>query len=135
MNAEQESNQYLLLFRGTDWDKRLSPEEIQQIMTRWNAWFEGLTEKGIAKGGQPLAEEGKVVSGKGGQTVVDGPFAESKEAIAGYFLLQVNQLEEALQIARQCPALDYGMQVEVRQVVECCAAGRAARAHAASTSG
>ena len=49
-----------------------------------------------AKASQPLGREGKIVSGRQGRTVTDGPFAESKEAIAGYLLLQVDDLNEAL---------------------------------------
>lgn len=124
MKMKTETPEYLLLFRGNEWDKELSPEEIQTIMTRWNAWFEGLVEKGTAKAGQPLANAGKIVSGKKGRMVVDGPFAESKEAVAGYFLLAVGSENEAVEIARQCPALDHGMTVEVRRVVECCAENR-----------
>ena len=114
-------NGHMLLFRGNHWDKDLSPEQIQDVMTRWMAWFEDLMEDGRAKSGQPLQREGKIVSGKNGHTVADGPFAESKEAIAGYFLLTVETMDEALAIAKLCPALEYGMNVEVRPVSECCA--------------
>ena len=112
----------MLLFRGTQWDKDLSPEEIQKMVTQWYAWFERLTQEGKCKAGHPLEREGKIVSGRTGRTVADGPFAESKEAIGGYFLLQVEDLDEALEIAKQCPGLDYGIDVEVRPVAEQCAA-------------
>lgn len=126
MHNENPKVEYMLLFRGLHWEKNLSPEEIQQVMTRWVSWFDKLSEKGILKAGQPLAEEGKIVSGTGGQSVVDGPFAESKEAIAGYFLLEVEDLDQAVEIARQCPALEHGLQVEVRLVSRCCNAGHIA---------
>jgi hypothetical protein len=109
---------HLLLIRGTDWDRDLSLEEIDRVMNRWIAWFDRLTAQGKAKAGQPLSNEGKLVSGKKGQTVADGPFAESKETIAGYIFLQVSGLDEAVEIARECPGLDYGMTVEVRPVRE-----------------
>ena len=100
--------------------KGLSPEEIQAVTTNWRAWFERLTREGKAKAGQPLLNEGKVVSGKHGRVVADGPFAESKEAIGGYFLLQVDSLERAVAIAQECPGLAYGATVEVRPVsAEC----------------
>ena len=54
--------------------------------------------------------------------MADGPFAESKEAIGGYFLLQVDDMDEAVEIAKQCPGLAYGIDVEVRPVAEECAA-------------
>lgn len=135
MSTQTTTSEYLLLFRGTHWDKGLSPEEIQKVMGQFMAWFERLTQQGKAKGGQPLANEGKIVSGKKGRTVADGPFAESKEAIAGYFLLQVGDLNEALEIAKQCPTLEYGATIEVRPVAgECATMQRANQqlAHAAA---
>ena len=62
--------------------------------------------------------EGKVVSGKQ-RTVADGPFAESKEAIGGYFYLTVADENEAIEIAKQCPGLEYGAVVEVRAGRRC----------------
>ena len=112
----------MLLFRGTQWDKDLSPEEIQKMVTQWYAWFERLTQEGKCKAGHPLEREGRIVSGRAGRTVADGPFAESKEAIGGYFLLQVDDLDEAVEIAKQCPGLSYGIDVEVRPVAEQCSA-------------
>jgi hypothetical protein len=113
-------SEYMLLFRGADWHKGLSPEEMQQVAGQWMAWFKSLTEEGKAIAGSPLEREGKVVSGKNGRVVADGPFAESKEAIGGYFLLRVKNFDEALAIAKQCPGLSYGAIVEVRPVAEQC---------------
>ena len=130
----QTQNEYMLLFRGTHWDKGLSPEEIQKMVGQWYAWFERLTQEGKCKAGRPLEREGKIVSSRKGRTVADGPFAESKEAIGGYFLLQVDDLNEAVEIAKECPGLDYGIDVEFRPVAEqCTARARAneALAHAA----
>jgi hypothetical protein len=126
MSTENNKSEYLLIFRGTDWDKGLSPEEIQKVTGEFMAWFQGLLAEGTAKGGQPLEHEGRIVSGKKGRTVADGPFAESKEAIGGYFLLQVRDLDEAVAIARQCPTLEYGSQVEVRPVAGDCVSMRRA---------
>jgi len=113
-------NEYLLLFRGNDWYNSLSPEELQKAMGDFKAWFDRLTAQGKLKGAQPLVPEGKIVSGKNGRMVADGPFAESKEAIGGYFLLAVNSLDEAVAVAKSCPSLEYGTQVEVRPVAEEC---------------
>jgi hypothetical protein len=110
----------MLLFRGTNWDKDLSPEQIQKVVSDWYAWFERLKQEGRCLGGHPLQNQGKMVSGKGGRQVADGPFAESKEAIGGYFYLQVADEAEAVAIARQCPGLEYGSVVEVRPVAEMC---------------
>src|SRR5262245_25324909 len=96
-----EKSDYLLLFRGANWDKGLSPEQLQKVVTDWYAWFERLKAEGKCLGGHPLQESGKVISGHGGRTVADGPFAESKETVAGYFYLQVSGEAEAVAIARQ----------------------------------
>jgi hypothetical protein len=121
MDKPTQKNDYLLLFRGTGWHRDLSPQEIQTTMTAWTEWFTGLVKDGRCKGGHPLEAKGRVVSGKNG-AISDGPFAETKEAVGGYFYLQVESEEEAVEIARQCPALDYGLTVEVRPVVPSCPA-------------
>ena len=110
----------MLLFRGTDWQKGISPEQMQQVSDKWMAWFKGLMDAGTVVAGHPLEREGKIVSGKNGKVVSDGPFAESKEAIGGYFLLKVESLDEAVAIAQQCPGLPYGTLVEVRPVAGEC---------------
>ncbi len=110
---------FMLLFVGTDWHKGLSPEEMQKVSDQWMAWFQGLMKQGKCVSGHPLEREGKTVSGKNAR-VVDGPFAESKEAIGGYFLLNVATMDEAVAIAKLCPGLPYGAKVEVRQVRDEC---------------
>lgn len=131
MKNESNNTEYMLLFRGTDWTKGLSPEQIQQFMGRFKAWFEGLQAQGKVVAGQPLEREGKVVSGKNGRIVADGPFAESKEAIGGYFLLSVGSMDEAVAIAKGCPGLELGAVVEVRPIAQECPTFReAAKAEA-----
>lgn len=110
----------MLIFRGTDWYKGLSPEEMQRVADVWMAWFKRLTDEGKAVAGNPLEREGKIVSGKNGRIVSDGPFAEAKETIGGYFILKVNDLDEAVAIAQECPGLPYGIRVEVRPVAGEC---------------
>ena len=113
-------SEYMLLFRGTDWHKGLSPEEIQEVVKQMYTWLDRLTAEGKAKAGKPLFPEGKVVSQKKGRSVSDGPFAESKEAIGGFFLLEVASLDEAAEIAKEFPSLNYGATVEVRPVAPEC---------------
>jgi hypothetical protein len=120
MSTEMASPEHILLFRGSYWDNNLSPEELQNVMSQWTIWFDRLAEQGKIKSAQPLLHEGRIVSWKKGQTIADGPFAESKEAIGGYFLLQNCDSDEALEIAKECPALPYGMTVEVRPVAGIC---------------
>jgi len=123
MSATTTDSNYMLIFRGTDWCNGLSPEEMQQVFEQWMAWFKRLTDQGKAIGGNPLQPSGKIVSGKGGRSVTDGPFAESKEAIGGYFMLKVGGIDDAVAIARECPGLPYGVKVEVRPLAEVCPLG------------
>jgi hypothetical protein len=125
----QNQNGYMLLFRGTELRKSLSPEEMQKVSEDWMAWFKRLTEQGKAVAGNPLEREGKIVSGKE-RVVSDGPFAESKEAIGGYFLLDVATMNEALAIAKECPGLPYGIRVVVRPVAGECPIATEVRAEA-----
>jgi len=75
----------MLFFRNTGPENyhHLSPDQRQQVVTRWNDWFEGLVSQGKAVEGQPLEMDTRIISGPGGGRVVDGPFPEAKEAIAG----------------------------------------------------
>jgi hypothetical protein len=116
---------YLLFFRnsGPETHQHLSPSQRQQLLTRWNAWYEGLAAEGKAVEGQPLELETRVVSGAGGSRVVDGPFAEAKEAIGGYVKLLVGSLDEATAIAQRHPGLAYGLIIEVRQMAGSCHLG------------
>ncbi|NJR41352.1 MAG: hypothetical protein HC767_00560 [Akkermansiaceae bacterium] len=116
-NPQQSTGEHLLFIRGTHWNNSLSPTELQSIMVDFYGWVEGLQSQGILLGAQPLLEAGKLVSGPQ-CLVTDGVFAESKEAIAGYFLLAVNSLEEAVRFAQQCPILSYGAQIEVRPIAD-----------------
>lgn len=118
--STEAKKEFILFFRGSQWDQNLSPEEIQKVMGQFMGWFERLREEGRLKAGQPLERKGKIVSGKKGRAVSDGPFAESKEAVGGYFLLTVADLDEAVEIAQQCPILEYGSTVEVRPVADQC---------------
>ena len=117
---ENSNSEIMLLFRGTDWHKDMSPEEMQAAAGRFMAWFERLKAEGKAKAGQPLQNAGRVIS-KNGRTLSDGPYAESKEAIGGYFILNVTDMDEAIEIAKQCPGLDIGLKVEVRPIAARCA--------------
>jgi hypothetical protein len=120
MSVSNEPSDYMLLFRGKHWDRGLSPQELRQAIDRVMAWMEGLKNQGKVKAGQPLGPESKMVSGKNGRTVADGPFAESKEAVGGFLQIEAKSLDEAVAIAKTCPTLEYGLTIEVRPVLEEC---------------
>jgi hypothetical protein len=116
---------FMLFFRnsGPETHAHLSPDQRQQLVTRWNAWFEGLVAEGKATEGQPLELETRLVSAPGGARVVDGPFLEAKEAIGGYVKLMVRDLDEATAIAQRHPGLAHGLIIEVRQMTPTCHLG------------
>jgi hypothetical protein len=116
----QPQNGYMLLFRSDEWYEELSYDEIQKVISQNNAWVEELTAQGKAEPSHALESKGATVSGKNGRVVSDGPFVESKEAIGGYLLLNVETLEEAIAIAKSSPNLAYGTSIEVRPVAEEC---------------
>lgn len=118
-NHQQSTGEHLLLIRGTHWNSGLSPAELQRIMTEFYGWVEGLQSRGLLRGAQPLMEEGRLVSGAQ-SLVTDGVFAESKEAVAGYFLLAVASTDEAVKLAQACPILAHGAQIEVRPIANLC---------------
>lgn len=119
---ETGSSSYLLIFRESSPERyeAMSPEQRREALEEWNAWGDGLAERGIMQHGHPLEPQGRLVSGTGGQHVVDGPFAEAKEVVGGYFLIHVAGLEEATAIAQRCPLLPYGMTVEIRPITGGC---------------
>ncbi|PTL83317.1 YciI family protein [Vitiosangium sp. GDMCC 1.1324] len=119
---EAKPSSYMLIFRDSTPEAyhAMSPAQREQSMQDWNAWYDGLVAQGKVQHGHPLEPRGRVVSGARGERVVDGPFAEAKEAIGGYFMLTVASLDEATEIAQQCPNLKNGMIVEVRPITEVC---------------
>ncbi|MHB8481466.1 MAG: YciI family protein [Nitrospiria bacterium] len=114
-------NEFIFLYRNTDEAHREamgSPEKAQQSMKKWRVWLKGLTDGGHLKSiGQPLERVGKVVGGKK-KTVTDGPYAETKDIIGGYSIVEAKNLDQAAQFAAGCPVLEYGGSVEVRPVMQ-----------------
>jgi len=109
-------SQFMYLFRGgNDWTKA-DPKDIQANMQKWVAWMKDLGAKGHFKGsGEPLDRTGKVVRGKS-KTVTDGPYAEAKDIVGGYLLIEAKDIAEATELSRGCPLLEEDGSVEVRAV-------------------
>ena len=104
--------EYLVISRG-QWDEDKSPEQIQQAIDDFYVWHERLVGEGRMKSGQRLARQARMVSRQG---VTDGPFAEAKEIIGGYWFIVAASLDEAAKIAAQNPCLARGLVYEVRPV-------------------
>lgn len=106
--------QFVLMLRDSGaFPEDISPEEIQQILERYGAW----SERVGAKGQKLRDEEGRVVTRKdnGGVTVTDGPYAESKEVIGGYFVVDASDYDAAAKLVEDCPHLQFGS-IEIRQI-------------------
>ena len=106
----------MLIFHGGI-KSNASPEELQANMGKWMAWVEKLNKEGRYESGEPLLPGGKLVSGKN-KTVTDGPYTEGKELVGGYFVIKADSLDEAVEIAKDCPDFDYGASVQVRPVMK-----------------
>ena len=105
---------FTFLYRGRD--THASPEQMQKTMEKWRAWFKELGEKGHLKDiGHPLENTGRVVRGKQ-KSVNDGPFAEAKDVVGGFTLIQAPDLEHAVELSKDCPILEVGGSVEVRPI-------------------
>jgi hypothetical protein len=108
--------EFLFLYRGGE--STATPDESQQIMQRWMNWFKELTASGNLKdGGQPLEDEGKLVKSKSGPAT-DGPFAEAKDLVGGYSVIEAPSLERAAELAKGCPILERQGFVEVRPIMK-----------------
>jgi hypothetical protein len=112
---------YMLAIIGEegDWED-VTPEEMKAAMARWGEYDERLLADGVWVAGdglQPSATATTVTIGEGGATVTDGPFAETKEQLGGFYLLECDGLDEALEYAKQIPGRP-GTSIEVRPVMD-----------------
>ena len=110
-------NYLLLLHENPAVFEEMSPEEMQAIITKYSAWKEEMDRTGKMVAGKKLQDGvGRVLRRQGGQpTISDGPYTESKEVIGGLFEIVADDYEQAVEIALQCPHLEYGT-VEVREI-------------------
>jgi hypothetical protein len=110
-------SEFALLFRSTVEGQRAAmgtPERAQRSLETWLAWIRHLEARGhLTKRGQPLDPAGKVVR-KG--SVIDGPYAESKDLVLGVLVIEAGDLDEAAHLAADCPIAEQGGSVEVRPV-------------------
>ena len=109
-------SEFVFLYRGGE--RGRSPEQAQQVIEKWMAWFKDMAGKGHVKDqGQPLERTGKLVKGKQ-KTVTDGPFAEVKDVIGGYTLIEARDLDHAVELSKGCPIFEREGAVEVRPVMK-----------------
>jgi hypothetical protein len=110
----------LVMEQGDERRARQAPEG-EAAYARMQAFADGLAKRGLLKACDSLRSdaEGVRVSARGGKrTLVDGPFTESKEIVGGFFLVDCRTRDEAVAIARECPAVEWA-EVEVREIGRC----------------
>jgi hypothetical protein len=112
---------YLLLIYGDEagWAGR-TPQEQEAEMGAWNEYTQWLTDKGWMLGGEALVstQEATTVRVRDGKTLTtDGPFAETKEQLGGYYLIECDNLDLAIEAASKIPSLDRGS-LEIRPILE-----------------
>jgi hypothetical protein len=98
----------------------LSRDEATRMINEYSAWATKMRQEGRYVASDKLTDDpGKVLRTKGGKTVTtDGPYAETKEIVGGYFCIKAANYDEAVTIAQTCPHLKYGGEIEVRMVHE-----------------
>ena len=107
-------SEFTYLFRGRKTSG--SPEEMQKHFEKWVAWFKELGASGRLKNpGHPLENTGKVVSGSQ-KVVKDGPYAEAKDVVGGFIVVEADDIVHAVELSKGCPILEAGGSVEVRPV-------------------
>ena len=109
--------EFMLIFRNEKSTGAAPPsaEQMQAMMSQWQKWIRNVAEKGRYSGTNRLLPEGKTL--KPGNIITDGPYLESKELVGGYLIVKANTIDEAVEMAKSCPNLLYGGNVEVRSVM------------------
>lgn len=106
----------MLIFHG-GMSQQSTPEQIQENMGKWMGWIDKLAKAGQYDSGEPLLPGGKYISGSS-KTVTDGPFTEGKEVVGGYFIVNAQNMDEAVAMCNDYPDYDIGGTVQVRQVMK-----------------
>lgn len=112
MSEASEPTEFLVLSRG-QWRADKTPAEIQTAIDGFYVWYERLLAEGRARPGHRLMTAGKFVSAG---RIVDGPFAEAKEIVGGYWFFVARDLDEAARLAAENPCVACGLTLEVRQL-------------------
>jgi hypothetical protein len=105
---------YMLIFRGGAVSRGdVSPSVLQAHVEKWYRWSDELSREGRRNVGTALDNRGKTVGGHE-RIVTDGPYAESKDLVTGALIIEAASLDDAVEVALQCPTYEFGGSVEVR---------------------
>ena len=108
---------FMMIVIGADYTALgLSPEDMQNRMTKWFGWNDKMAQAGILKGGNALTPQIRRVSGSN-RTVTDLSSAEVKEIVGGYYLVEAESFDTVQEIAQDFPDYDLGGTVEIREVM------------------
>jgi hypothetical protein len=117
---EEPAMQYLVLIYSEEPTQPPDPAQIGQVMEEYNAYTQMLRDRGAYVAGEALqpTATATTVRVRDGQTMTtDGPFAETKETLGGFYQVEAKDLDEALQLGAACPGAKYGS-IEVRPIVD-----------------
>ncbi len=108
--------EFLLIFRNNfSALPKFSQEEAQATTKKWMDWVGGIAAQNkLSNRGNRLTQSGKVI--RSNKTITDGPYTEIKESVGGYSIINVDSYEEAVEIAKDCPVLKMGGNVEIREI-------------------
>lgn len=119
LNRKETEMEYLLMiFAEEAGEQKMSPAETEQMMAAYLAYTRALEQAGVLRGGNRLhpVETATVVRVQAGKTdVLNGPYAETREQLGGYYLIDVPDLDAALAWAARCPGASQGA-IEVRPI-------------------
>jgi hypothetical protein len=107
---------YMILLRDDIEMMSRPPDEQEAVFRSFVAWSEALFRNGQHAGVERLDRARAIVRLEGGKPVIDGPYAEGKEAVMGFFVVEAESLEAAAQIALGVPSVALGAAVEVRPI-------------------
>jgi hypothetical protein len=114
---------YMLLIYGEEAQQEQGEApagEAPEISPPWLEYTDWLLKRGVHAAGERLASSTSATTVRvrdGNRMVTDGPYAETKEVLGGYYIIECDNLDEALEAAARCPAVAFGGSVEVRPII------------------
>jgi hypothetical protein len=121
LRRQEDTMKYMLILAGEEGGMEdVSPEEMKAVMDRWSAYGQELVDAGAFIAGEGLQESATAttvrISDDDERLVTDGPFAETKEQVGGFYLIECSDLDEAIEWAKKVPLQGGG--IEVRPVMD-----------------
>src|SRR5215831_12342455 len=109
---------FLFIFRGGLDFTKAPQEQVQQVILKWRDWVEELTKKGIYNGGERLTRNEATVMRGITRQITAGPYSANGDIVGGYISIKANDLQQAIEIAKDCPIFNFDGIVEIREVAK-----------------